>query len=150
MLSKLKSLFLEIAEGNPEDIENFDPKQLAAAALMIEIATADDHFDATEIQTLASELQRQFSMDSITLHRLIDHARSRSDEATSLYEFTRCVNDEFDPKEKFDLLTGMWRIAFADMNLDKYEEHLVRRVADLIYVSQTDFIKAKQAARDVD
>jgi uncharacterized tellurite resistance protein B-like protein len=46
------------------------------------------------------------------------------------------------------LVENMWRVAFSDQKLDKYEEALIRKVADLIYVSHQDFIKTKLAARD--
>ncbi len=146
MLEGIKAFFSEVFEQTDVDVEKTDPKQLAAAALMIEIATIDEHFDATEIQALVKELQRQFGLDSETLHQLIDIARKESDQSTSLYQFTRCVNDEFSHQEKFDLLIGMWRIAYADNNLDKYEEYMVRRVTDLIHVSHGDFIRAKKVA----
>ncbi len=148
MLEGIKAFFSEVFEQSSVDVEETDHKQLAAAALMIEIATIDEHFDATEIQTLVKELQRQFDLDSETLHHLIDIARKESDQSTSLYQFTRCVNDEFSHQEKFDLLIGMWRIAYADNNLDKYEEYMVRRVTDLIHVSHGDFIRAKKVAQD--
>ncbi|MAZ89279.1 MAG: hypothetical protein CL693_16740 [Cellvibrionaceae bacterium] len=148
MLEGIKAFFSEVFEQSDVDVEKTDPKQLAAAALMIEIATIDEHFDATEIQALVKELQRQFDLDSETLHHLIDIARKQSDQSTSLYQFTRCVNDEFSHQEKFDLLIGMWRIAYADNNLDKYEEYMVRRVTDLIHVSHGDFIRAKKVAQE--
>ena len=148
MLDGIKAFFTELFENTEIDVEQTDPKQLAAAALMIEVATIDEHFDATEIQALVKELQRQFGLDSETLHQLIDIARRESGESTSLYQFTRCVNDEFSHQEKFDLLVGMWRIAFADGNLDKYEEYMVRRVTDLIHVAHGDFIRAKKVAQE--
>jgi len=148
MLDGIKAFFTNLLDTTEVDLDKTDPKQLAAAALMIEIATIDEHFDATEIQALVKELQRQFELESETLHQLIDIARRESDQSTSLYQFTRCVNDEFSHEEKFDLLIGMWRIAYSDGNLDKYEEYMVRRVTDLIHVSHGDFIRAKKVAQD--
>lgn len=148
MLEGIKAFFSEVFEQTDLNVDKIDPKQLAAAALMIEIATIDEHFDATEIQALVKELQRQFDLDSETLHQLIDIARKESDQSTSLYQFTRCVNEEFNHQEKFDLLIGMWRIAYADNNLDKYEEYMVRRVTDLIHVSHGDFIRAKKVVQE--
>ncbi|GAB3100194.1 TerB family tellurite resistance protein [Aestuariicella hydrocarbonica] len=148
MLKGIKTFFSELLDTDAEIIDALDPKQLAAAALMIEVATIDDHFDATEIQALINELQRQFDIDSETLHQLIDQARRESDDATSLYQFTRCVNDEFSAAEKFELMQGMWRVAFSDGDLDKYEEYIIRRVSDLIYVPHSEFIRAKKVALD--
>ena len=147
MLARIRTFFAAILEEEV-DIENdTDTKQLAAAALMIEIATVDDHFDSTEIQALVRILQQQFSLTSEALYKLIDVARSKSDEATSLYQFTRLVNDSFTQEEKFELVEGMWKVAFADGNLDKYEEHMIRRIADLIHISHSDFIRTKKLAQ---
>lgn len=150
MLAGLKTLFSDFLEADAEVIDTMDAKQLAAAALMIDVATIDDNFDDNETQALINELRRQFTLDDDTLHKLIDQARKESKDSTSLYQFTRCINDEFTPEEKCHLLLGMWRIAFADGDLDKYEEHIIRRVSDLIYVSHSDFIRTKKAAMEMD
>ena len=135
MLAGLKTFFSEILETDTEVIDTMDARQLAAAALMIDVATIDDNFDENETQALISELRRQFDLNNDTLHKLIEQARKESKDSTSLYQFTRCINDEFSPEEKCHLLLGMWRIAFADGDLDKYEGHIIRSVSDLVYVS---------------
>lgn len=147
MLQTIKSFFCELTNADESTLDTTDSKQLAAAALMIEVATIDTHFDPLEIKALIKELQRQFQIADEVLHQLIDIAKQEAEDSTSLFQFTRCVNDEFSIEEKFDLLVGMWRIAFADGNLDKYEEYMVRRIADLIYVPHSDFIRAKHTAR---
>ena len=73
-------------------------------------------------------------------------ANQRADEATSLYEFTRVINDHYTPAQKLALIDLMWKVAYADSNLDKYEEHLIRRVAELTYVPHQDYIRSKLAA----
>ena len=70
------------------------------------------------------------------------------DESTSLYEFTRVINDNYTPQQKLQLISAMWVVAYADGNLDKYEEHLIRRVAELTYVAHEDYIRAKLRAQD--
>ena len=68
------------------------------------------------------------------------------DESTSLYEFTRVINDHCCAEEKVDLVGAMWAVAYADGDLDKYEEALIRQVAELTYVPHADYIKSKLAA----
>ena len=75
-------------------------------------------------------------------------AEAQASQATSLYEFTRLINDEYDYDEKLRLIENMWRIAFSDDELDKYEEHLIRKVSELIYVSHSDFIRLKLKVRE--
>ena len=148
MLASFKSFFSELLQTDSEIIDTLDSKQLAAAALMIEVATIDENFDDTETRALTTELRRQFELDEDTLQQLVDRARAERNDSTSLYQFTRLVNDAFSQEEKCQLLLGMWRVAFADGSLDKYEEHIIRRISELIYVPHTDFIRTKQIARD--
>lgn len=149
MLASFKSFFSELLQTDSEVIDTLDSRQLAAAALMIEVATIDENFDETETRTLTAELRRQFELDTDTLEQLVARARAERNDSTSLYQFTRLVNEAFTAEEKCQLLLGMWRVAFADGNLDKYEEHIIRRISELIYVPHKDFIRTKQVARDM-
>ena len=62
-------------------------------------------------------------------------------------EFTRVINDHYGPGEKLTLIASMWQVAYADGDLDKYEEHLIRQVAELTYVPHQDYIRCKLDAR---
>ena len=75
-------------------------------------------------------------------------AHEKAEESTSLYEFTALVNTQFSVDAKLSLIKNMWRIAFADGEVDRYEDGVIRRVSELIYVSHSDFIRMKIAARD--
>ena len=77
---------------------------------------------------------------------LLARAEERADDATSLYEFTRHVNRRLDHDQKAHVVELLWRVAYADGDLDKYEEHLVRRIADLIHVPHSVFIRMKHKA----
>ena len=79
--------------------------------------------------------------------RLLRQAGEQLDEATSLYDFTRVINDHYSAAQKLELVSSMWRVAYADGRLDKYEEYLIRQVAELIYVPHSDYIRVKLAAK---
>ena len=74
-------------------------------------------------------------------------AESEVEESVSLHQFTRLVNDNYNPEQKLALIESMWKVAFADGELDKYEDYLIRKVADLIYVSHSEFIRCKLKAQ---
>jgi len=78
---------------------------------------------------------------------LVSAAQQRVEEATSLYEFTRVINAHCNADEKLQMISAMWLVAYADGNLDKYEEHLIRQVAELTYVPHRDYIQCKLAAQ---
>ena len=122
----------------------FAKKQLAVAALLIEVATADHILDEAELTKLSAILEKKFALPQDQLVQLTELAKSESADSTSLYQFTQLVNSECSHAEKFELIKAMWDVAYTDMNIDKYEEYIIRKVADLIHVSHSDFIRAKK------
>jgi len=146
MLDKLLKLF----DDNRDHSEQISEEQLrlSTAALLIEVAVIDNSFDQLELQELSTILNREMDLSTADLEQLIEDAHQESKEATSIYQFTRLVNKHISFEQKFKLLTNMWRIAYADGKVDKYEEYIIRKVSDLIYLSHGDFIRAKQLARD--
>lgn len=118
--------------------------QLATAALLLEVAHADFHVTHQERQTIAAAVQRMFGLSLQETNDLVAMAEGQMENATSLYEFTRLVNDNFDYAQKLKVVESMWQIAFADLDKDKYEEHLIRKVCDLIYVSHSDFVRLRE------
>lgn len=121
---------------------------LAAAALMLEVATVDQKLDERELAAVAQRLQQQLNLSSLTTDSMIAAAKEQQSQATSLYQFTSLINESFSEQEKFQLIKDMWSVAYADNEIDKYEEYIIRRVAELIYVPHSDFIRAKIAVRD--
>lgn len=150
MLNKIKDFFSEELNHTDDEQLSANQCQLASAALLIEVATADSDFDAQEVETLKSVLTRTFGLQAAQLEELTALAEAEKEQATSLYQFTQLINDGCSMTDKYRLMTAMWEVAYADGNLDKYEEHLIRRVADLIYVPHSDFIRAKLEARSGD
>lgn len=149
MINSIKSFFesrLATPEEDPTTIQ--EKTNLACAALLIEVVNSDHQLDERESEELLEVLQGSLNVSDKDLHELAELAEQQAKEATSLYEFTRLINDNFDYDKKCDLIENMWRIAFSDEQLDKYEEHLIRRVAELIYVSHSDFIRTKLKVRD--
>lgn len=121
--------------------------QLAAIALLVEVAMADGTLAELELTALKKAIQQSHDLKGDALDTLLTNAKREQQQATSAYTFTRVINDEFSADEKYKLIQDMWAIAYADGNLDKYEEHTIRKLSELIYVSHSDFIRAKLTAR---
>lgn len=149
MLNSIKAFFEDRLsnKSEPEGQSLASKTDLASAALMIEVINSDHKLDARETEELLKVLESSLNIPAEDLHEMARLAESHANQATSLYEFTRLINDEYDYSQKLELVKNMWRVAFSDEKLDKYEEHLIRKVADLIYVSHGDFIKTKLEAR---
>jgi len=144
MIKKIKDLLSNFS-NHEEEIkdEKISSLDKACSALLIEVAYADKVFDESEINSLKDSLKETYNIDEEIINELISDAKKTVDESTSLYEYTRVVNDEFNYSDKLELLSRIWKLAFADGNLDKYEDHLIRKISDLIHISHADFIKIK-------
>ena len=149
MLKTIKSFFEEkLSTTNQTDTTSKVSKtDLACAALLIEVINSDHSLDDRETEEFLQVLQSSLNIPEDDLQEMVQLAQAQSNQATSLYEFTRLINDEYDYAQKLALISNMWRIAFSDEELDKYEEGLIRKVADLIYVAHSDFIKTKLEAK---
>jgi len=144
MIKKIKDLLSNFSNQEEEiEDEKISSLDKACSALLIEVAYADKVFDESEINSLKDSLKETYNIDEEIINELISDAKKTVDESTSLYEYTRVVNDEFDYSDKLELLSRIWKLAFADGNLDKYEDHLIRKISDLIHISHADFIKIK-------
>ena len=141
-----KKIFQKDASEDLEINEHGSIK--ACIALMLETSMADDLLDESEIKTLKATLINDFKLEETEIDELIEISKKNVDDSTSLYDFTRDINDNFEAKERIKLIESMWKIAYADGNIDKFEEHIIRKVSNLIYVSHSDFIKAKISAKE--
>lgn len=132
-----------------EDLEIDEQGSIKACiALLLETSMADDLLDESEIKTLKATLINDFKLEETEIDELIEISKKNVDDSTSLYDFTRDINDNFESEERIKLIESMWKIAYADGNIDKFEEHIIRKVSNLIYVSHSDFIKAKISAKE--
>ena len=152
MLKKIKGYISELG-NQPSDVENQEEKEQniinnACAALLIETALADKVFNIEEIDSMKRTLREVYEIDEKDLDELISESEKKVSESTSLYEYTRLINDLCDYQDKLKLINNLWAIAFADKHLDKYEEYLIRKISDLLYVSHSDFIQQKLSVKE--
>ena len=126
-----------------EDIAGF---RLAVAALMVEVLRADNETDEVERRQVIESIGRQLRLDESDGRELLELAERRVDASHDLYQFTSQVNRACNEAEKLRLVEQLWRVASADSVIHKYEEHLIRRIADLLHVPHRAFIVAKLRA----
>ena len=116
--------------------------QKSICSLMIEVAYADNQLDESELKVMANSLSK-LDIEKEEIQEIVDATLAKSKESISFYEHTRILNDQLDYDQKKEVLNSVWAIAFADGEMDKHEEHLIRRIADLLYLNHKDFINAK-------
>lgn len=151
MLNNLKR-FLEntltpTTGSQPDDGSREHRLALAATALMLQLSVIDQHEDKREIDTILDAAERLTQLSAEERMQLLELARERVGDATSLFEFTGVINDLCGHEERLDIIEQLWRVALADDHLDSHEEHLIRRVADLLYLSPSEFVQSRHRAQ---
>ena len=152
MLKKIKehisNLGNEPSEKAVQEQEETEIINNACAALLIETALADKVFNEEELASMKQTLNKVYKVDEKDIEELINESKRKVSESTSLYEYTRLINDLCDYEDKIRLISNLWSIAFADQHLDKYEEYLIRKISDLLHVSHKDFIQQKLLVKE--
>jgi uncharacterized tellurite resistance protein B-like protein len=148
MIDKIKAFFSKnIIETDDNALSS---EQLATAALLIEVMVIDGNLDEQELRAISNTLSQMLELSSEQIDELILLSQEEVADATSLYQFTREINAHYDHDKKMALMTAMWRVALADGHLDKHEEGIIRRVADLLYIRHNEYIRCKLAAKNQD
>ena len=148
MINKLQEFFNAFLSPQEEG-PTLDPVQrtrLAVSALLLEIAASDFDADQQERQAIIHIVRTQFGLDKAEADELIALAEQEHHTSTDYFQFTRMINEHYSASQKVELVELLWRVAFADGELHHYEEHVIRRLAELLHVSHRDFISAKHRA----
>ncbi|MEZ5515086.1 MAG: TerB family tellurite resistance protein [Steroidobacteraceae bacterium] len=149
MLAAVKSFFEREIAARPAEspAAALHRAHLAAAALLVEVVRSDERMSPTERQSILDSVQRKFSLTGDEARQLLELAELESREAHDLHQFTSQINNSFSEARKTQLLEELWRVAYADQALQDYEEHLIRRVADLLHLRHATFIATKLRAQ---
>jgi uncharacterized tellurite resistance protein B-like protein len=145
MLTSLRNFFDRHIAAQPDEPEaNAERRvQIAAAVLLIEVARSDHDFSDAERQAVLGSVQKKFGLSTDEAQELIALAEAESREAHDIYQFTSKIDATFSPDQKVRLIEELWRAAYSDSTLHEYEEHLIRRVTDMLHLSHSQFIAAK-------
>ena len=138
----LKEFFERFRDRHSDEDKEYT-KQMATAALLSEVIRADRDEDPREVEAYETMLKEQFSLHPSELEVLVREGRESAEDAVDLVQFTHVINDKCSNDEKYDILTALWKIAYADNTIAPIEEHTIRRIADLLYIPHSHFIKAK-------
>ena len=133
----------KICKNSDEDIDAQQIMHLASAALLLEVSRADFDIQDEELVSIANSLTERFNFSKQEVNNLIELARTEQDSHISIHPFVKIINEECSADEKILLLEDLWRVAYADDKLDKYEEYQLRKIADLLYISHSVFIQTK-------
>ncbi|MCO7227165.1 TerB family tellurite resistance protein [Pleionea sp. CnH1-48] len=147
MLQKLKDFFDKYMNvenaSEPEDLEH--SLRVAAAVLMIEVMKMDFEIKDEEQEQILSLLKSEFELNDEEADELYKVSTDKALFATDFHEFTQLINNHYAVEQKIRLIRLLWKVALADGKVHAYEEHLIRRVSDLLNLRHSEYIQAKLA-----
>jgi uncharacterized tellurite resistance protein B-like protein len=150
MLQALRTFFAQNAQPATRPEAARDPQRglrIAAAALLLEIAHADDEFSAAERAQIEEALARHFDLDPGTVAELIELAEQERRQATDLFQFTSLVNRHYDEGQRMVLAELVWRVVYADGQLTQHESTLARKLASLLELRPGYLAEARKRVR---
>ncbi len=149
MLDAIKSFFGATMEPESPEQEVTEPDvRLAACALLIEIAHADDEFTQDESQHLLSAVRRQYGLDAGEAEKLLELAERARVDAVDLWQFTKLIKQTYSLGQKMVLVEVMWGLVYSDGELSSHEESLMRRVCHLLDLAPGYLADARRKVED--
>ena len=143
MIDRIKALLSAGVETGVQPVEPEAPK-LAAAALLVEAACMDGHFDGDERDAVCAALGAHFGLSNHEADTLIEEAEAAHHEATDLHRFTRTINDRYDHDDRLAVMEMLWEVVYADGRLHAYEANLIRRVGGLLHITDRERGEARK------
>ena len=122
--------------------------KLGCAVLMFEMVHVDGEIHDNEEQKIRQALQQQFNITDAETEELLAIAHEKKSSTADYYQFTSMINQHYSQQQKIFLVEQLWQIAYADNELDKFEEHLVRKLAELLHVPHRHFMQSKHRAEN--
>ena len=150
----IKRLFIQVVEvisspatpaTSTEDREA--ALRMATAVLMIDVARADHVFEESEFESVLNLIESHFGLTPEDTAELVNEAGAKADDLVSLHEFTQLLHKHLNEDEKARIVELLWKVAYADGRLDKYEDSLVLKISDLLYVSRGRVMRLKHDAQ---
>ena len=124
--------------------------QLATAVLLIEVMRSDAESTAEEQETILKILKERFHLSDAEVARLSERGQKTVKAANDFHQFTSLINRELGRSEKVRIIEYMWQVAYADKKISAHENHLMRKMASLLYIPHDDYIAAKMRAKPAD
>lgn len=140
MIKKVTNYLASILKVDPENEQK--DQRIAIASLLCAVAYSDHETSEVELLAIEDSLRRLLTVDETQLKTFILLAKEEAKQSTSIFEFTSQLED-LSHQDRIDVIEAMWQTAYADNHLDEIEEAIIRRVASLIYVPHSEFIRTK-------
>jgi uncharacterized tellurite resistance protein B-like protein len=117
--------------------------QVATAVILLEVAHADEDYSQSEQDHILSILKSQFNLDEESVQELVQVSEEQLRRSIDLWHFTEIINKSYDIEAKCRIIEKVWQVIYADGKLDRYEDHIVHKLARILHLSHAQMIEAK-------
>jgi len=150
MLTKLNNFLSSLSVSTTADTRPELTLQLATAVLLIEVMQSDAESTDVEQATILRILKDRFQLSDVQVTQLSELGLRTVKAANDFHQFTSLINHELERTDKVRIIEYMWQVAYADRQISAHENHLMRRLADLLHISHGDYVAAKMRAKPAD
>ena len=150
MLNQLSDFLSAVIAPASVEVRTEHTLQLATAVLLIEVMRADADSSDRELATILNILRERFHLSDEEVEKLSGLGRQKATAANDFQQFTSLINRELGPPEKIRIIEYMWQVAYADKHIGAHENHLMRKIAALLYIPHGDYVAAKIRAKPAD
>ncbi len=121
-----------VSSGREGEHHPPDAVAIAACALLLEIAHADDVFTDEERQRILRAVREDLGVPAGDVDEVVRLAEEERRESVDLYQFTRLLAEKFSREQRLRLIEVIWGIVYSDGQLTAAENQLARRIAELL------------------
>ncbi|WP_068545867.1 TerB family tellurite resistance protein [Thalassotalea crassostreae] len=141
MLTRIRVFIRNLQTDNVHN--NTLSLEIATAVLLFEVMRADQKFEPEEKQQIVSLLQQHFELDKAEVLDILALAEDESHHANDFYQYTSMINNNYSLEDRIKIVGLLWKVAYADGHLDVIEEHIIRKIAELLHLNHGEYIQCK-------
>tara|TARA_B100000315_G_C14377234_1_gene495770 strand:+ start:179 stop:637 length:459 start_codon:yes stop_codon:yes gene_type:complete len=145
MIDLVKNFFGKRTERGSTDQKrkNHHDIRVATCALFLEMANIDGEFSESERKNIIAILKEDYRLSDEYAAEVIEVSNEELKQSIDLWQFTNLINQNYSTEEKILIIEMIWKVVYADGNLDKHEDYLIHKLAELLRLSHKQLIDAK-------
>lgn len=145
MVDLVKKFFGKSTRHEPVDQEEETSHdiRIASCALLLEMSNIDGEFSELEKESIISIIKKDYHLSDEYATMLLEASKQELKASVDLWQFTNLINQNYSIEEKIQVIETIWKIAYTDGRLDKHEDYLVHKLANLLHLTHKQLIEAK-------
>jgi uncharacterized tellurite resistance protein B-like protein len=116
---------------------------IAACALLLELAHADEEFSDVERTHIHEVIVDSFGLNADSARALVVLTERERAAGKHVHEFADLIASRLDAKQKTRLVELMWRIALSDGTIAQHESFLMARIGELLGLPADELASAR-------